>query len=68
MSSKSDATELAARVHGRELEPLDVIDAAVAACERLNPTLNAVFSTRFEVAPGARSSPRAGRVSPPRAC
>ena len=45
---ESDATELAARIHGRELEPLDVIDAAIAACERLNPALNAVFSTRFE--------------------
>ena len=45
---EADATELAARIHARELEPLDVIDAATAACERLNPTLNAVFSTRFE--------------------
>ena len=45
---EADATELAARIHGRELEPLDIIDAAIGACERLNPALNAVFSTRFE--------------------
>ena len=45
---EADATELAARIHGRELEPLDIVDAATGACERLNPALNAVFSTRFE--------------------
>ncbi len=43
-----DATDLAARVRSGELGPLDIVDAAIGACERLNPTLNAVFSTRFE--------------------
>ena len=43
-----DATALAARVRSGELNAVDVVDAAITACERLNPTLNAVFSTRFE--------------------
>lgn len=45
---EADATDLVEHVHGNELHPLDVIDAAITACERLNPTLNAAFSTRFE--------------------
>ncbi|MDE0349510.1 MAG: amidase [Gammaproteobacteria bacterium] len=63
---ETDATDLVKRVHGGELHPLDVIDAAIAACERLNPILNAVFSTRFErareeaQAAGSRSGALAG--------
>lgn len=45
---EADATDLTARVHSGALGPLDIVDAATGACERLNPTLNAVFSTRFE--------------------
>ena len=45
-----DATELARRVRDTELDAAAIVEAAIAACERLNPTLNAVFSTRFDLA------------------
>ena len=45
---ETDATDLAARVRSGDVDPLEVVDAAIAACEGLNPALNAVFSTRFE--------------------
>ena len=46
--SHMDATELAERIRKGELEPADAVGAAIDACRRLNPTLNAVFSERFE--------------------
>ena len=45
---EADATDLAARLRDKALDPEEVVEAAIAACERLNPALNAVFSTRFE--------------------
>ena len=45
---ETDATELVERITAGELTASEVVEAAIAACERLNPSLNAVFSTRFE--------------------
>ena len=43
-----DATDLVECIATGDLKVLEVVDAAIDACERLNPSLNAVFSTRFE--------------------
>lgn len=45
-----DATALAARVAAREVSPSELLDAALAACARLNPALNAVVLVQEEVA------------------
>lgn len=45
-----DATTLAARVAAREVSPTELLDAALAACERLNPSLNAVVLQQEGVA------------------
>ncbi len=45
-----DATALAACVAKGDLSPAELVEASIEACEKLNPTLNAVFSTRFEKA------------------
>jgi amidase len=45
-----DATAQAALVRDGELSPRELVDAAIARIERLNPTLNAVIIPRFEKA------------------
>ena len=45
-----DATALAELVRKRDATPLDLVDAAIARIERLNPKLNAVIAPRFEKA------------------
>lgn len=45
-----DATALAARVAAREVSPSELLDAALAACARLNPALNAVVLVQEEAA------------------
>lgn len=44
------ATELARRVREGELRSIDLVDACIAAIERVNPALNAVVATRFREA------------------
>ena len=46
--ASSDATEQAAAVRRGDVTPLELVDAAIARIERLNPTLNAVIHTHFE--------------------
>ncbi|WP_141617396.1 amidase [Myxococcus sp. AB036A] len=45
-----DATAQAELVRRREATPLELVDAAIARIERLNPTLNAVVQTQFDQA------------------
>src|SRR5437870_1272026 len=45
-----DATAQADLVRSKELSPLELVDAAIAAIERLNPLLNAVIIPLFEQA------------------
>lgn len=48
--SLPDATELAARVASGAVSPTELLDAALAACDRLNPTLNAVVLRQEDAA------------------
>lgn len=43
-----DATALAARVRTGEVHPTELVDAAIAAVERVNPALNAVVHPLYE--------------------
>jgi amidase len=45
---KLDATAQAELVRARRITPLELVDAAIARIERLNPTLNAVIHEHFE--------------------
>jgi amidase len=45
-----DATAQADLVRRKEVHPLELVDAAIARIERLNPRLNAVIAPRFEEA------------------
>src|SRR3954452_21730062 len=60
-----DATAQAELVCTGEVSPRDLVDAAIARCEALNPTLNAVITERFdaaraEAAAGAHDGPFRG--------
>src|SRR5688572_14432294 len=44
------AVEQAARIRSRELSPVEVIDAALAQYEALNPVVNAVVTPAYEQA------------------
>src|SRR5262252_3127346 len=55
--STIDATAQAELVRRRELTPLELVDAAIARIERVNPTLNAVIIPLYEDARGAAVSP-----------
>ena len=46
--STMDATAQADLVRRRELTPLELVDAAIARIERINPTINAVITPLFE--------------------
>lgn len=48
-----DATELAARVRRGEVRPEELVEAAIAAIEAVNPALNAVMHPMFEAARAA---------------
>ena len=48
--SRMDATAQAALVRSGEASPLQLVDAAIAAIEKVNPELNAVIHERFEQA------------------
>jgi amidase len=45
-----DATALAARVRDREVSPVELLEAAIARIEALNPALNAVVTPMFDEA------------------
>ena len=45
-----DATALAELVRKREVSPLELVDAAIARIERVNPQLNAVVTPMFDEA------------------
>ena len=49
----ADATELARRVRDREVSPLELVEASIAAIERVNPALNAVVYPMFDSARAA---------------
>jgi amidase len=65
-----DATALAALIRAGEVKPLELVDAAIARIETLDPQLNSVIHRRFERArseaaalgatPGPESGPFAG--------
>ena len=55
--STMDATAQADLVRRRELTPLELVDAAIARIERVNPMLNAVITSLFEEAREAAVSP-----------
>jgi amidase len=55
--STMDATAQAELVRRHELTPLELVDAAIARIERVNPTLNAVITPLFEEARAAAASP-----------
>jgi amidase len=48
--ARLDATAQAALVRRREVKPIELVDAAIARIERLNPALNAVLFERFDEA------------------
>ncbi len=54
--SKMDATGQAELVRRRELTPLELVDAAIARIERVNPAINAVITPLFEDARAAAVS------------
>src|SRR5260370_39378389 len=45
-----DATAQADLVRSRQVKPIELVDAAIARIERLNPTVNAVVTPLFETA------------------
>src|ERR1700747_2724603 len=45
-----DATAEAELVRKRQVTPLELVDAAIARIEKLNPQVNAVITTHFESA------------------
>jgi Asp-tRNA(Asn)/Glu-tRNA(Gln) amidotransferase A subunit family amidase len=50
-----DATALAELVRKREVSPLELVDAAIARIERVNPQLNAVVTPMFRRGPRRRA-------------
>src|SRR5437868_7218525 len=52
-----DATAQAELVRRREVQPLELVDAAIARIERLNPALNAVITPLFDEARAQAASP-----------
>jgi amidase len=52
-----DATAQAELIRRKQLKPIELVDAAIARIERLNPTLNAVIIPMFELARSAANDP-----------
>ena len=46
----ADAVEIARRIRSREIQALEAVDAAIARAERVNPSLNAIATPRFDAA------------------
>ena len=55
--SRMDATDQAALVRSNQAAPLELVDAAIAALEKLNPELNAVIHPLFERARAEAAGP-----------
>jgi amidase len=55
--STMDATAQAELVHQKEVTPLELVDAAIARIERINPTVNAVITPLYEEARAAAVAP-----------
>jgi amidase len=55
--ARLDATAQAVLVRRGEVTPLELVDAAIARVERLNPALNAVIAEQFESAREAARGP-----------
>jgi amidase len=51
--TKCDATELAARVRRGEVQPIELVEKAIASIEAVNPELNAVMHPMYEAARAA---------------
>src|SRR5579864_6478356 len=52
-----DATAQAELLRRNELKPIELVDAAIAHIEKLNPVLNAVITPMFELARSAAQNP-----------
>jgi amidase len=52
-----DATAQAELIRRKQLTPLELVDAAIARIERLNPALNAVITPMFELARSSAHNP-----------
>ena len=52
-----DATAQAELVRRKQLTPLELVDAAIARIERLNPKLNAVITPMFDLARSSAQNP-----------
>src|SRR5258707_3368659 len=52
-----DATAQAELVRRGEVAPIELVDAAIARIERLNPSINAVITPLFERARGEAKGP-----------
>ncbi len=59
----ADATELARRVRDGEVSSVELVDAAIAAIEAVNPKLNAVVHRMYEAARATAKSPLPGPFS-----
>ena len=58
-----DATAQAELVRKKEVQPIELVEAAITRIERWNPTLNAVVTPMYELARTAAASGRnSGRV------
>lgn len=57
MTLDDDATAMAARVRRGEVSPLELVEAAIAAIERVNPALNAVVHRMYDQARAAAKGP-----------
>ncbi len=64
--ARLDATAVAHLVRTRQVSAKELVDAAIARIERLNPTLNAVVTPMFDAAP--RPSAPACPMGPSPAC
>jgi amidase len=56
----ADAVEIARRVGNREVHATEVVEAAIARAERVNPKLNAIAARGFEAALRSAKRPRTG--------
>ena len=45
-----DATTQAELVRKKEIQPIELVEAAIERIERLNPTLNAVVTSMYDIA------------------
>jgi len=52
-----DATAQAELIRRKQITPLELVDAAIAHIERLNPALNAVITPMFELARSSAQNP-----------